>query len=145
MSALGIRQDLAEAHVRALDSAAALRMEAARFDEEAARTAAELRKLMAEGEALRVDDVEVVLAPAKPNGRRSVDRDAIHAHIETLEPLGLGPVEEQKTSYRYPSVAELERRAYQLGRCGIGVETLIETPPLGEPQVVIRQRDGVSA
>lgn len=146
MSAADDRQELARRLVQLTDSAAALRMEAARFDEEAARAAAELQKLMVVGETLRVDDVEVVLAPPRPVGRRSVDVDGMHRYIEDLAPIGLAPWEEpQPPRTRYPSVSAIEAKRHQLARVGVPLDALISAPPLGEAQVVIRQRQEVSA
>lgn len=134
---------LAWLYAQKLEEASHAAYQATKAREEAGKLAAELRTRMIPGEVVDLEDGTVLLMePAKPNGRRSVNREAIHRFIETLGPMGLGPEEKVTTTYRYPTVAELERRAQVLhDRHGIALEELVETPPDGEPQLVIKSVD----
>ena len=123
----------------ALERASHAAYEQRRADEQAAAFRAELAKRLTVGEAVLVDESHDGGARApKPSGRRSVNVEAVHRHIEVLGPLGLGPETVVKESFRYPTLAELTRRAAVLQAHGIDVEELVVTPPLGEPQVVVR-------
>lgn len=138
-SALPLGQ-LAWAYADALNRASHHTHQATKATEDAGRIAAELRRRMIPGEVVDLEDGSMLVMEApKPNGRRSVNREAIHRFIETLGPLGLGPQEKVTTTYAYPTVAELQRRATVLyERHGIALEELVETPPDGEPQLLVR-------
>lgn len=130
----------------ALERASHAAWEQTKAEQQAGAFRAELRKRLIVGEVVPVDeDTEVVLEAPKPSGRRSVNKDGIHRFIETLGPLGLGPVEQVKTSYAYPTVAELERREAVLANYGIALAEIVDTPSLGEPEVVVRARKASAA
>lgn len=139
LSALPVEQ-LAYGLADALECASHAAYEQRKAEEQAAAFRAELAKRLTVGEVVMVDEqTMVVCEPARPSGRRSVNEAAIHAHIEVLGPLGLGPQDDPRPRPpKYPSVSELERRQAVLAAHGVPLDALITIPPLGEPQVVVR-------
>lgn len=138
--------DLAWALADALDRASHAAYQKTKAEEEAGALRAELATRLIVGEVVPVDeDVEVALEPPRPQGRRSVSVEGIHRYVETLAPLGLGPEEDPRPRPpKYPTVAELERRAAVLEVYGVPLEELVVTPPLGAPEVVVRSRRAVA-
>jgi hypothetical protein len=126
----------------ALERASHAAYEAKRAEEQAGAFRAELARRLTVGEAVLVDEATmVVLEPAKPSGRRSVNVEGVHRHVEVLGPLGLGPEEDPRPRPpKYPTLSELERRAHVLEAHGVPLDDLVVTPPLGEPQVVVVER-----
>jgi hypothetical protein len=141
LSGLPLEQ-LAFGYADALERASHAAWQAKRAEEQAAEFRLALQARLSVGEVVLVDDdTMLVMAPPKPDGRRSVDTEAIHRHIEVLGPLGLGPEDDPRPRPpKYPTVNELERREAALGRYGIALAELIVVPPLGPPRIELQRR-----
>jgi hypothetical protein len=135
-------EQLAFLYVQKLDETSHAAYQAKKAEEDAGRIRAELARRLTVGEAVLVDEATmVVLEPAKPSGRRSVNVEGVHRHVEVLGPLGLGPEEDPRPRPpKYPTLSELERRAHVLEAHGVPLDELVVSPPLGEPQVVVMAR-----
>lgn len=111
--------------------------EATKAAEEVGRIKAELVKRLTPGEVLLVDDhVQVVCLPPRA-GNRSVDKEAVLRHAESLEPLGLAPRE--VVHLAWPTVSQITAGAYAIERCGIDHQELLIPGAVGEPRIELRE------
>lgn len=97
-----------------------------------------LRREPGEGEAWVEGDAVVAIARGRGTNR-SVNREGILAHAESLEPLGLVPRE--KVSLTWPTLAQLDAADYVIRRAGLDPAELVVPGTPGGLEVRIKQRE----
>lgn len=113
--------------------------EARRLQDLAAPIRHALIEYLGVNNALTIDDQRTVAVLPGAAGRKSVDRVAAQRHAEQLADLGLGKTE---TTYKAPTVAELNKNRAQVVAAGIPWDDLVLEGTPGPATIEIVERDG---